>query len=245
VFNKVETHFPNPNRYRKELLMGHFGKAVLMAAFASAAITHAEVASKTIVVLQPQDLPQAAQATGESMALHVLENGLTYLYVEQQQIGQLAIFDVTDPARIRPVGLAKLDAPGIFDFGETVNDSAILVSFRDGTGAALLDLHQPKAPVLSPAAAFLGGTRAEKLGRFGLVMANETKVAGVPVAHDYTIVDTSNPGAPRLLDTVKHVKKELANESMGTTYLLGEDGLTVVRRPAVELTERQQSNYSN
>jgi len=44
---------------------------------------------------------------------------------------------------------------------------------------------------------------------------------------------------------VKHVKKELVNESMGTTYLLGEEGLTVVRRPAVELTERQQSTYSN
>jgi len=44
---------------------------------------------------------------------------------------------------------------------------------------------------------------------------------------------------------VKHVKQELVNESMGTTYLLAEDGLTVVRRPAVELTERQQSSYSN
>jgi hypothetical protein len=216
-----------------------------MAAFASAAITHAEVASKTIVVLQPQDLPQSAQVTGQSMTLHVLENGLTYLYVEQHQMGQLAILDVTDPAHIRPVGLVKLDAPGAFDFGETVNDSAILVSFRDGSGAALLDLHKPKAPVLSPAAAFLDGTRAEKLGSFGLVMANETKIAAVPLAHDYSVVDTSNPGAPRLLDTVKHVKKELVNESMGTTYLLGEDGLTVVRRPAVELTERQQSSYAD
>jgi hypothetical protein len=218
-----------------------------MAAFASAAIANAEVASahKTIVVLQPQDLPQAAQVTGQSMALHVLENGLTYLYVEQQQVGQLAIFDVTDPARIEPVALVKLDAPGVFDFGETVNNSAILVSFRDGTGAALLDLHKPKAPVLSPAAAFLDGTRAAKLGRFGLVMANETKDPGMRVARDYSIVDTSNPGAPRLLDTVRHVKKEIVNESMGTTYLLGEDGLTVVRRPAVELTELQQSNYAN
>jgi LVIVD repeat-containing protein len=225
--------------------MGHFRKAVLMAAFASAAITHAELASKSIVVLQPQDLPQSAQVTGQSMALHVLGNGLTYLYIEQQQAGQLAILDVTDPAHIQPVGVVKLDATGAFDFGETVNDSAILVSFRDGTGAALLDLRKPKAPVLSPAAAYLEGTRAEKLGQFGLVMANDTKGSGVRVAQDYSIVDASNPGAPQLLGTVKHVKTEIANESMGTTYLLGEDGLTVVRRPAVELTERQQSSYSN
>jgi len=225
--------------------MGHFRKAVLMAAFASAAITHAELASKSIVVLQPQDLPQSAQVTGQSMALHVLGNGLTYLYIEQQQAGQLAVLDVTDPAHIQPVGVVKLDATGAFDFGETVNDSAILVSFRDGTGAALLDLRKPKAPVLSPAAAYLEGTRAEKLGQFGLVMANDTKGSGVRVAQDYSIVDASNPGAPQLLGTVKHVKTEIANESMGTTYLLGEDGLTVVRRPAVELTERQQSSYSN
>jgi len=224
--------------------MGHFRKAVLMAAFATAAITHAELASKSIVVLQPQDLPQSAQVAGQSMALHVLENGLTYLYIEQQ-MGQLAILDVTDPAHIQPVGVVKLDATGAFDFGETVNDSAILVSFRDGTGAALLDLRKPKAPVLSPAAAYLEGTRAEKLGQFGLVMANDTKGSGVRVAQDYSIVDASNPGAPQLLGTVKHVKTEIANESMGTTYLLGEDGLTVVRRPAVELTERQQSSYSN
>jgi len=225
--------------------MGHFRKAVLMAAFATAAITHAELASKSIVVLQPQDLPQSAQVTGQSMALHVLGNGLTYLYIEQQQAGQLAVLDVTDPAHIQPVGVVKLDATGAFDFGETVNDSAILVSFRDGTGAALLDLRKPKAPVLSPAAAYLEGTRAEKLGQFGLVMANDTKGSGVRVAQDYSIVDASNPGAPQLLGTVKHVKTEIANESMGTTYLLGEDGLTVVRRPAVELTERQQSSYSN
>ena len=224
--------------------MGHFRKAVLMAAFATAAITHAELASKSIIVLQPQDLPQSAQVTGQSMALHVLENGLTYLYIEQQ-MGQLAILDVTDPAHIQPVGMVKLDATGAFDFGETVNDSAIVVSFRDGTGAALLDLRKPKAPVLSPATAYLEGTRAEKLGQFGLIMANDTNGWGARVARDYSIVDASNPGAPQLLGTVKHVKQELVNESMGTTYLLAEDGLTVVRRPAVELTERQQSNYSN
>jgi hypothetical protein len=193
-------------------------------------------------VLQPKDLPQAAQVTGQSMALHVLENGLTYLYIEQP--GQLAILDVTDPARIRPVGMVKLDAP-VFEFGETVNGSAILVRFRNGSGTALLDLHSAKAPVLSPATAFLEATRAEKLGRFGLVMANEPKIDGVPVARDFSIVDTSNAGAPRLLSSVKHVKKELVNDAMGTTYLLGEDGLTVVRRPAVEQTERLQSSYAN
>ena len=32
---------------------------------------------------------------------------------------------------------------------------------------------------------------------------------------------------------------------MGTTYLLGKDGLTMIRRPAMEETERLQSSSSN
>jgi hypothetical protein len=40
--------------------------------------------SKDIVVLLPRDLPEIAQSAGQSMALHALGNGNTYLYIEQQ-----------------------------------------------------------------------------------------------------------------------------------------------------------------
>jgi hypothetical protein len=54
------------------------------------------------------------------------------------------------------------------------------------------------------------------------------------VAHDYQVVDISNPAGPTPLATIKQVKHKVVNEETGTTYLLGSDGLTVVRRPRVE-----------
>lgn len=95
-----------------------FLKMLLLAAMASATVSLAEVASgsKDIVVLQPQDLPQAARIAGQSMELHSLGNGKTYLYIEQQQLGRLVILDVTDPARITQVGSVSLETPAVFDF---------------------------------------------------------------------------------------------------------------------------------
>lgn len=65
--------------------------------------------SKDMVVLLPHDLPEIAQSAGQSMALHALGNGSSYLYIEQQQFGRLAILDVTDPVHLKAVGVARLD----------------------------------------------------------------------------------------------------------------------------------------
>ena len=40
--------------------------------------------------------------------------------------------------------------------------------------------------------------------------------------------------SPTTLATIKQVKHKVVNEETGTTYLLGSDGLTVVRRPPIE-----------
>jgi hypothetical protein len=228
--------------------MRRFWKTLLAATLVSAtATTYAEIVSqsKTIVVMQPSDLPQVVQAAGQSMELHTLTNGLTYLYVEQHQLGRLAILDVTDPAHIKPVASIKLETPDTFDFGASVNDSAVLINFRDGKGSALLDLRKPKEPILSPPSPMLVGASAENIGRFGLLLASGSQIAGRPPVQDYSIVDSFNPEAPRLLDTVRKVQQKLVNESTGTTFLLGEEGLTVVRRPPVELDQRLQSTYTN
>jgi hypothetical protein len=47
-------------------------------------------------------------------------------------------------------------------------------------------------------------------------------------------MDVSNPEHPVPLATIKQVRHKLVDEETGTTYLLGSDGLTVVRRPRVE-----------
>src|ERR1035441_829047 len=109
---------------------------LLAASLASAAVAGGEVASqqKSIVLMQSTDLPQVARSAGQSMELYALNNGETYLYIEQQQLGRLAILDVTDPAHIKTVGIAQMNLPEAFDFAAPIAPSAFLVNFRDGKG---------------------------------------------------------------------------------------------------------------
>jgi hypothetical protein len=227
--------------------MQRFLKMSLVMALVSANIAFAEVSSqsKDIVVSQPKDLPEAAQIAGQSMVLHAFGNGRTYLYIEQQQLGRLAILDVTDPSRIKSVASATLDIPSVFDFARPLGDSAILVCFRDHKGSAVLDLRSPKNPALSPASALLQGTHTEEIGANGFLMLNGLPPGINSVAQDYRIVDSTNPQKPELLDTVEKVQKKLVNEDTGTLFLLGESGLTVVRQPAVEEELRAESSYTN
>jgi hypothetical protein len=227
--------------------MQRFSKMFLLAVLASTTIASAEIASqsKAIDVLQPQDLPKAAQAAGQSMELHELGNGKTYLYIEQQQLGRLAILDVTDPAHIISVGTAALDLPESFDFATSLGDSAVLVYFRGKIGSAVLDLRDPRNPKLAQADALPEAADAEKIGGAALLMIGGPRASREETAQDYRIVDSSNPQSPKLLDTVKNVQKELQNGETGTTYLLNASGLTVIRQPRVELDHRLQSTYSN
>jgi hypothetical protein len=47
-------------------------------------------------------------------------------------------------------------------------------------------------------------------------------------------MDISSPSDPSLLTTVKDVKHQVVNGDTGTTFLLGSEGLTVIRRVNVE-----------
>jgi hypothetical protein len=144
------------------------------------------------------------------MILHATNDGRTLLYVEQNHGARLAIFDVTDPAKIKQEAAARLDAPGSFDFVSSLGDRAELIRFRDGQGEAVLDLHKAKLPVIKtvPGLKFQGPT--ERLGEDGFITVNQASVQSSPNPRDYEVVET------------------------GTTYLLAADGLYLIRRPAVE-----------
>jgi hypothetical protein len=47
-------------------------------------------------------------------------------------------------------------------------------------------------------------------------------------------VDVSNPSKPATLATIYGVQERLERQDTGTVFLLGSNGLTVVRRPNVE-----------
>ncbi len=79
------------------------------------------VRSKAIVVESPSDLPELAQGRGEAMYLHRTADGKAILYIEREQGRTLAFLDVSDPASIKAIGQASLDAPAPYDFVQEVS----------------------------------------------------------------------------------------------------------------------------
>ena len=210
--------------------------AIILAAIILPVASYAELRSKSgdIVVMEPQNLPEAARIGGNSFFLHATDSGSFYLYVEQQSGARLAVFDVTNPAHVKTVSVTPLQVAGPFDFVRPLDGSAELVRFRDGKGVAVLDMHKASHPTLHTVSALLDPGQTQPLGETGFLAVNEPYSYVRAVPRDYQVVDISTPENPTLLTTVKQVKHQVANNEMGTTFLLGSDGLTVVRRMSVE-----------
>lgn len=222
-------------------------KTLSIIVLASASFAAAEVISesKDIVVLQPQDLPQLSRAAGQSMELVSPGNGKTYLYIEQQQLAQLLILDVTDMAHIKEAVTVKLDLPAAFDFASSAGPAASLVRFR-GTGTfAILNYANPLHPTLAAAGEPIHGTEAEPIGDHELLISERHIFTSAVRPRDYQIVDATNTQAPRLLSTVQDVQQTIQREETGTTFLLGTNGLTIIRQPKQEVRNWLESNYAS
>jgi hypothetical protein len=189
--------------------------------------------SKELVVMGARDLPEQAQARGNSLFLHSDNAGSTYLYVEQQQGTRLSVFDVTDPARIKLVVSTPLAAEGAFDFVRPLGNNTELVYFRDSQKEALLDLRKARMPVFRVTSTVTDLGPAETLGESGLLVASQPYKYVPAVAREYQVIDIA-ASAPTQLATVKDVRHRVTNNETGTTFLLGPNGLTVVRRLSVE-----------
>jgi hypothetical protein len=185
--------------------------------------------SSKIVLVSPAELPELARVTGQVMALHTTADGRTLLYVEQNDGARLAIFDVTDPAKIKQKAAPQLDALGSFEFVASLGDYAELIRFRDGQGEAVLDLHNVKLPTVT----IVSGMKFHRstVGLAGdefITVSNQATLPSDPNPLDYQITANSRTYE------VKQVRQEITNRATGTTFLLAADGLYLVRRPAVE-----------
>ena len=211
------------------------------AAVLSASPAEAEIHSKSnnLVVMEARDLPEQAQTPGDSLFLHADNAGSTYLYVEQQDGGRLSVFDVTDPARIKLVVSTPLAAQGAFDFVRPLGYNAELVYFRDSQKEAVLDLHKAKRPVLRTISAMTDLGPAEPLGESGFLATDQPYKYVPAIGRNYEVIDIAT-SAPTQLTTVKDVRHQVTNNETGTTFLLGPNGLTVVRRLSVENNYKEQ-----
>jgi hypothetical protein len=219
------------NIIKSTLTLGIATAALVLPAITTQAEVHSK--SKELVVMEARDLPEQAQIKGHSLLVHSDNAGSTYLYVEQQQGARLAVFDVTDPANIKLAASTQLPAEGLFDFVRPLGNNAELVYFRDGKKEGVLDLHKAKKPVLRTTSTATGLVTTHTVGLSGLLAANEPYKYVPAVSRDYQLIDISAVN-PTVLTTVKEVRHQATNDETGTTFLLGSDGLTVVRRLRVE-----------
>jgi hypothetical protein len=189
--------------------------------------------SNNLILVPPTALPALARQEGEAMLLHDTIDGRTLLYIEQNQGARLAIFDVTDPGHIKGAGSVQLDAPGPFDFVSTLGSRAEVVRFRQGQGSAVLDLHRVNVPTLTKVQGLTlqGTTRA--LGDDGFTVTSQAD-SNARSTRDLQVVDTARLGDLNHVFDLKGVREQLTKHDTGTTFLLTQSGLYVVRLPVVE-----------
>ncbi len=189
--------------------------------------------AKDVVVVEPRELPEAAQQMGNSLFVHADDAGTHYLYVEQQQGRRISVFDVSDSAKIKTVSTIALKEGRAFDFVQPLNDRIEILRYRDDNQIGFLDLRRAAQPVVRTSDVAVAEV-GEQLTP-NVLMTSGAAYQYVPaVARDYQVVDITRDGAPTLLATVRQVKHRTVNAEMGTTFLLGSDGLTVVRQLDIE-----------
>jgi hypothetical protein len=225
------------NTIKSTLALGLVVAAAVLASSPAEAEIHSK--SNDLVVMEARDLPEQAQTPGNSIFLHSDNAGDTSLYVEQQQGARLSVFNVTDPARIKLVVSTPLAPQGAFDFVRPLGYNAELVYFRDSQKEAVLDLRKAKRPVLRMISATTDLGPAEPLGEGGFLVTTQAHTYTPAVARDYQVIDVAG-SIPTQLATVKDVKHRVTNDYTGTTFLLGRDGLTVVRQLSVENDYKEQ-----
>jgi hypothetical protein len=187
--------------------------------------------SDTIVLVPPKDLPALSRRSGEGMLLHESIDGRTLLYIEQIQGTGLVTLDVTDPSHIKAEGTMELHG-GPFEFVSPLGDRAELIRFRQGHEEAVLDLRNETVPKLKPL-----HTSQDAVMPLG-DDADAVNSEAAELDRIYRIIEIMNSRDLNRAFDVKQVRAVMTNAVTGTTFLLTENGLYVVRRPNVEWTHQ-------
>jgi hypothetical protein len=197
-----------------------------------------------LIVVPPANLPVLARQTGDAMLLHDSIDGRTLLYIEQNQGARLTILDVTDPGHVKGEGSVQLDATGPFDFVSTLGNRAEVIRYRQGQGSAVLDLRKDRTPTLKRIQGMTLQGPVSPLGDDGFTVSAQAvtlhQTTDSQLTRDYQVIDTSSSSEPNRVLNVKDVREELIKQDTGTTFLLTDEGLYVVRRPVVESDKRRR-----
>jgi hypothetical protein len=188
-----------------------------MLAVAQPRSSQAETLHGGVVVVPENKLPAEARQPGVAMHLHWINPDTPYLYVEQDQGRRIAVFDVSDPGKVKLERVVVINARAPFDFLHRAGEFSLVIRYRDGSGTALLDLRHPKEPRVT-------ADHAPSSEDFVVPVVRDVAI-NPPRAQDFQILTPS--ATPAM--TVKGVVQEEVNQEDGTIYLLGAQGLTVIR----------------
>jgi hypothetical protein len=215
----------------------------IVASGIAAASAYAKPANN-LVVVAPTDLPDLARQAGEAMVLSETLDGRTLLYIEHYQGAQMAFLDVTDPQHIRGEGSAYLGALGPFDFVSPLDSGQYLVRLRQGQAEAVLDVRKERAPKLTSVQAQTSADSSPRFRDTGYAVTSQA--ADVQRARDNQMADIAGLQQIKRVPDWTRVREQVTNVATGTTFLLTEDGLYVIRRPDVEMIKRfEDQKYSN
>jgi hypothetical protein len=181
-----------------------------------------------VVLVPSANFPAMARQNGEAMFLHESWDGRALLYIEQNQGAVLAILDVTDPVHIKAERSVQLGLTEPFDFVSSLGKDEELIRFRHGHEDAVLNLHKARiSPVRDVQLPKVKGPTDDRCAPTGLT----PQMQSTP---DREMGDISH-----VVDW-KQVREELTNCATGTTFLLTDKGLLVIRRPTVESDKKER-----
>ena len=193
---------------------------VMMSASVLSFSGYAQTLSHELVVVPSRKMPAETRQPGIAMTLHLVGPQTLYLYVEEQNGRKLAVYDVSDPGKIKLKKIVQIDVSGPYDFVQSVSPSMELIRYRSGGQATMIDLSKPKEPRLSA----IGSAVSESYIVPSEPVSNSPLISKTPV--DYEVFVPSSPQPPL---TIKGVLQQEMDAGNGTTYLLGADGLTEIR----------------
>jgi hypothetical protein len=184
-----------------------------------------------------------AENSCQDLLLRADGDGSMYLYVEQQQGALLAVFDVTDPEHMKLVASSPSAARGAYDFVGPVKDGE-LVSFRDGSGSAVLDLHKAKAPRLSVSSTLVAdavGATHRSLISYDAQGQGQIQIA--PTVQPRSVQFVSRGRHARVLASLGNVTRMVERAETGTTFLLADGKVRIVRSHDAELQYEDQQVF--
>jgi hypothetical protein len=128
---------------------------------------------------------------------------------------------------------AELPHQEPFDFVRPLGDNAELVYFRTERKLGVLDLRHAKEPSLRAVNATADLASAKRLDESSLLATDAVYNSAPQDIRDLQVVDISS-AEPTVLATIKGVSQKVSNDETGTTFLLGSEGLTLVRHLSTE-----------